>query len=145
MGIMPETAIHLGFDLSEMDEPEKNIQAGVECLRRFGRQFVNIPDSLERIKLTLASYNAGIGHVQDAQRLAEKYGKDPAVWNGSVNEFIRLKSEPKYYTDSVCRYGYLRGTETYNYVNEVLERYAYYRRETAPAIAGKEADSVSHR
>jgi membrane-bound lytic murein transglycosylase F len=138
MGIMPETAIHLGFDLQEMDVPERNIQAGVECLRRFGRQFVNVSDSLERIKLTLASYNAGIGHVQDAQRLAEKYGKDPAVWNGSVNEFIRLKSEPQYYTDSICKYGYLRGTETYNYVNEVIERYEYYKRETAPAVAGKE-------
>ncbi|MDR1407509.1 MAG: transglycosylase SLT domain-containing protein [Tannerella sp.] len=130
MGIMPETASHLGFDPLEMDDPEKNIQAGVECLHRFGQRFVDIPDSLERIKLTLASYNAGIGHIIDAQGLAEKYGKDPGVWSGSVNEFIRLKSEPKYYTDSICKYGYLRGTETYNYVDEVMERYKYYKQET---------------
>jgi membrane-bound lytic murein transglycosylase F len=132
MGIMPETATHLGFDPLDMDDPEKNIQAGVECLRRFGQGFAAIPDTLEQVKLTLASYNAGIGHIQDAQRLAEKYGKDPNIWNGSVNEFIRLKAEPQYYTDSICKYGYLRGVETYNYVDEVLERYDYYKKETAP-------------
>ncbi|MDR2120966.1 MAG: transglycosylase SLT domain-containing protein [Tannerella sp.] len=137
MGIMPETAAHLGFELPEMDEPEKNIQAGVECLRRFGRRFVNVPDSLERIKLTLASYNAGLGHILDAQQLAEKYGRDPDVWSGSVNEFVRLKSEPKYYADSICKYGYLRGAETYNYVTEVFERYEYYKQETARTVAGK--------
>jgi membrane-bound lytic murein transglycosylase F len=132
MGIMPETASHLGFDPLEMDEPEKNIQAGIECLRRFGQGFTDIADAREQIKFTLASYNAGIGHIQDAQRLAQKYGKDPLVWNGSVNEFIRLKAEPQYYTDSICKYGYLRGAETYNYVDEVLERYDYYKKETAP-------------
>ncbi|MDR1331835.1 MAG: transglycosylase SLT domain-containing protein [Tannerella sp.] len=136
MGIMPETASHLGFDPLEMDDPEKNIQAGVECLRRFGQRFADVRDSVERIKLTLASYNAGIGHVLDAQGLAEKYGKDPGIWSGSVNEFIRLKSEPQYYTDSVCKYGYLRGTETYNYVDEVLDRYNYYRQETAATGKG---------
>jgi len=130
MGIMPATAEYLGFTTVEMNEPEKNIQAGVDCLKRFGQRFAAIPDSLERIKFTLASYNAGVGHIIDAQRLAEKYGKNPEIWHGNVDEFIRLKAEPQYYTDSICKFGYLRGTETYNYVIEVLERYDYYQKET---------------
>jgi membrane-bound lytic murein transglycosylase F len=127
MGIMPGTREYLGFQPDDMKDPEKSLQAGVECLRRFGQSFTGVPDSLERIKFTLASYNAGVGHVNDAQRLAGKYGKNPNLWDDHVAEFIRLKSEPEYYTDSICKHGYLRGKETFNYVTEVLERYRYYR------------------
>jgi membrane-bound lytic murein transglycosylase F len=130
MGVMPRTAENFGFEPGDMQDPEKCVRAGVECLRQFGKGFAEAPDSLEQIKLTLASYNAGIGHVYDAQRLAQKYGKDPYVWDDNVAEFIRLKSEPYYYTDSVCNHGYLRGKETYNYVTEVLERYYYYKSAT---------------
>lgn len=131
MGIMPATATGLGFEPEEMQIPEKNLQAGVECLRRFRRGFKEVPDTLEQIKLTLASYNAGIGHIYDAQRLAEKYGKDPQIWDNNVAEFIRLKSDPQYYTDSICKHGYLRGNETFNYVIEVMERYRYYKEKTS--------------
>lgn len=130
MGIMPATAGGLGFKPEEMQIPEKNLQAGIECLRRFKRGFKEVPDPLEQIKLTLASYNAGVGHVYDAQRLAEKYGKSPDIWQDHVAEFIRLKSDPQYYTDSICKHGYLRGNETFNYVTEVLERYQYYKEAT---------------
>lgn len=131
MGIMPATASGLGFEPEEMQIPEKNLQAGIECLMRFRRGFKEVPDTLEQIKLTLASYNAGIGHIYDAQRLAEKYGKDPNIWDNNVAEFIRLKSDPKYYTDTICKHGYLRGNETFNYVIEVLERYRYYKEQTS--------------
>ena len=130
MGIMPATAVHFGFQPEDMQDPEKSIRAGVECLMQFTKGFSEVPDSLELIKLTLASYNAGIGHVYDAQQLAEKYGKNPDIWTDNVAEFILLKSEPQYHTDPVCKFGYLRGKETYNYVAEVLERYNYYKKAT---------------
>ncbi|MDR3267595.1 MAG: transglycosylase SLT domain-containing protein [Tannerella sp.] len=130
MGIMPATSEYLGYQPEEMQDPEKCIQAGIKCLYRFGQTFTETPDSLERIKLTLASYNAGVGHIADAQRLAKKYGKNPDIWNDHVADFIRLKSEPEYYTDSVCKHGYLRGNETLNYVAEVLARYLYYKEAT---------------
>ena len=75
-------------------------------------------------------YNAGIGHIYDAQRLARKYGKDPNKWDNNVAEYIRLKNDPEYYNDPVCKHGYLRGSETYNYVREVLERYHYYKKKS---------------
>lgn len=128
MGIMPGTANALGVAPHELEDPEISIRTGVECLKRFGAGFKDIADPVERIKFTLASYNAGIGHIYDAQRLAEKYGKNPHVWDGHVSEFIRLKGDPQYYTDPVCKHGYLRGKETFNYVHEVMERYNYYMR-----------------
>lgn len=130
MGIMPATAAGLGFKVDEMQNPEKNLMAAVACIQRFRSGFKEVPDSLERLKLTLASYNAGAGHISDAQQLALKYGKNPNIWDDNVAEFVRLKSDPVYYTDSVCKYGYLRGTETFMYVTEVLERYRYYKEKT---------------
>lgn len=130
MGIMPNTAKALGVTPHELKDPDTGIRTGVDCLRRFRQGFSKITDPVEKIKFTLASYNAGIGHVYDAQRLAEKYGKNPLVWDNNVAEFIRLKSDPEYYNDPVCKHGYLRGSETYNYVDEVMQRYKYYKSKT---------------
>lgn len=130
MGIMPNTAKALGVTPHELKDPDTGIRTGVDCLRRFRQGFSKITDPEEKIKFTLASYNAGIGHIYDAQRLAEKYGKDPLVWDNNVAEYIRLKSDPAYYNDPVCKHGYLRGSETYNYVSEVMERFRYYKTQT---------------
>ena len=64
----------------------------MDCLRRFRQGFGKVTDPVEKIKFTLASYNAGIGHIYDAQRLAEKYGKNPYVWDDNVAEYIRRRT-----------------------------------------------------
>jgi membrane-bound lytic murein transglycosylase F len=130
MGIMPSTARRLGVETHELKRPEVGIRTGVECLRRFQQGFNSIEDHDEKIKFTLAAYNSGIGHIYDAQRLAEKYGKNPNVWDDNVAEYVRLKNEPEYYNDPVCRHGYLRGSETYKYVSEILTRYKSYVEKT---------------
>ena len=126
MGIMPNTAKALGVTPHELKDPDVGIRTGVDCLRHFRQGFSDITDAEEQIRFTLAAYNAGIGHVYDAQRLARKYGKDPNRWE-HVSEYIRLKNDPEYYNDPVCKHGYLRGSETFLYVREVMERYYYYR------------------
>ncbi|WP_459190305.1 transglycosylase SLT domain-containing protein [Parabacteroides sp. APC149_11_2_Y6] len=130
MGIMPNTAKALGVTPHELKEPDTGIRTGVDCLRKFRQGFNDITDPVEKIKFTLASYNAGIGHIYDAQRLAKKYGKNPNIWDDNVSEYIRLKNDPEYYNDPVCKHGYLRGSETFNYVREVMERYKYYKQKT---------------
>ena len=84
MGIMPNTARRLGVSPLELKDPDAGIRTGVECLRRFRQGFSEITDPEEKIKFTLAAYNAGIGHVYDAQKLAEKYGKDPLVYVSEI-------------------------------------------------------------
>ena len=130
MGIMPNTARALGVTPHELKDPDIGIRTGVDCLRKFRQGFSEITDPQEKIKFTLASYNAGIGHIYDAQRLAEKYGKNPLIWEDNVAEYIRLKSDPEYYNDPVCKHGYLRGSETFNYVREVIQRFDYYKEKT---------------
>ena len=86
----------------------------------------SLPDSTERINFVLAAYNIGLGHVDDARRLAEKYGKNPDIWKNNVEEFLLKKSIEKYYRDSVVQWGYCRGQEAINYVSQVKENFNHY-------------------
>ncbi len=131
MQLMPATATHLGVEGEQLQNPEINIQAGVKLLKTHQRSLSKIEDEAERTKFVLAAYNAGLGHVFDAMALAEKYGRNSHVWDGHVAEYVLLKSNPEFYNDSICKHGYLRGKETYNYVNEVLLIYDEYKQKIA--------------
>ena len=87
-----------------------------------------IPDKQERIKFILASYNAGLGHVYDAIALADKYGKNKNIWDNNVENYILLKSNEEYFTDPVCKNGYFRGIETYNFVKDIMSRSESYKK-----------------
>ncbi|HLV52375.1 MAG TPA: transglycosylase SLT domain-containing protein, partial [Cryomorphaceae bacterium] len=126
MQIMPSTAEELG--IGDVLDPHENISGGVRYLANLESYFEMIPDSLERIKFTLASFNCGVGHVLDARRLAKKHGLNPNVWKGNVEEMALKLSFPEYFNDPVVYYGYVRGEEPYTYVNQIFERYAHYRR-----------------
>lgn len=126
MQLMPHNAEKYGID--SLSTPEEQIQAGVKFIKLLDKQFQNtIEDKEERTKFVLASYNAGIAHVYDARRLAEKYNKDPNLWEENVDYYLLNKSKPKFYNDSVVKYGYCRGTEPYNFVNDILDRYEHYK------------------
>lgn len=126
MQIMPATARKLGLDSMEVYHPELNLAAGVKYLKSLSRTFKRVEDPDERLKFVLAAYNVGIAHVLDARALAVKYGKNPNIWFDHVDVYIRLKSQPEYYNDPVCKAGYCRGEETHKYVRDVLSRYKRY-------------------
>lgn len=126
MQLMPVTADRFGA--SPASSTEVQIAAGVKFIKYLDDRFRNrITDENERILFILASYNAGPGHIFDAQRLAEKNGKDSSVWFGNVDTFLLLKSNPQYYHDPVVKHGYSRGIESYNFVKQIMERYEHYK------------------
>ncbi len=126
MQLMPQTASFL--NVHDESEVYEHIAAGIRYLKWLdGRLQDEIRDDDERVKFVLASYNAGIGHVLDARRLAEKYGKNPNVWRDNVDYYLLNKSDPKYYRDPVVLHGYARGSEPYYYVSEIQERYRHYK------------------
>lgn len=126
MQMMPHTFELYGIDTTAT--PKKQIIAGSKYLKHLDEQLPEeITNKNERIKFTLASYNSGIGHILDARRLAIKYGKDPNVWTDNVDHFVLNLSDKFYYHDTVVYYGYLRGEETYNFVNEIIRRYEDYK------------------
>jgi len=128
MQIMPATAGSLRGDSSNLQNPAHNIALGVKydgILHKYWME--TIPDSIQAIKFSLASYNIGKGHIYDAQRLAEKYDYDPKIWDGNVEIMIKKLSKSTYYRDSVVRHGYCRGIEAYNYVNRIFTLYQNYQ------------------
>jgi membrane-bound lytic murein transglycosylase F len=126
MQLMPSTADLFGIDSSS--NVEQHIRAGVQLLAWFDRQLKkSVPDPNERIKFILASYNVGIGHILDAQKLAYKYGKNPSIWDDNVEYFLIGKSNRKYYNDPVVRNGYCKGILPSRYVKQILSYYEHYK------------------
>ena len=128
MQLMPATARAMGIPAGKESDPEESIKAGVKYIARLQNIFSKVPDKGEQTKFVLAAYNAGVGHITDAMALAEKYGKNRYLWNHHVDHYILLKSNEDYYQDPVCKNGYFRGTETYNFVREVVERAEVYKK-----------------
>ena len=129
MQVMPNTAKQFGVrHTNELKNPERNLHAGSSYIQWMENHYFN--DSLmkkeERVKFIIASYNVGIGHVTDAQKLAKKYGLNPNVWNEHVEKMILAKMEPKYYKDPVCKHGYCRGKETTTYVENIMNYFYHY-------------------
>jgi membrane-bound lytic murein transglycosylase F len=125
MQIVPETAQRFG-DSTRMAEPEYNLMVGVRYLKWLQEFWKEIPDQNQRTKFILASYNVGEGHVLDARRLAEKFGKNATVWDNNVDSFLVKKAYPAYYRDEVVYNGYCRGSEPYNYVKRVSTIFGHY-------------------
>lgn len=128
MQLMPATARRFGVNVDSAFTPEQSVSAGtlfIEWLDRFWVK--HVPDSMERVKFILASYNAGHGHVLDAWRLAEKYEKDPTKWEGHTEDFLLNMSLKKYYKDDVVENGYCRCKQPVKYVREILSRYEQYK------------------
>lgn len=123
--LMPRTAREFG--VSNPLDPEDNVRGGVKFLQWLTDYWSKrIPDEGERLKFILASYNTGQGHVEDAQRLAEKYGGNPEVWS-DVSYWLLQKSKQQFSTDPVVKFGFCRGVEPVTYVSLILERFDHYR------------------
>lgn len=128
MQVMPETGLRYGADSIDLFDPTSNIRVGTAYLKWLYEYWTQeIPDSNEAAIFALASYNVGLGHIKDAQRLAQKNNFNPHKWDNNVAEMILLKSNPKYYNDEVVLHGYCRGTEPFRYIKDVLALYDHYR------------------
>lgn len=123
MQLMPDVAKELG--VTDCYDPEQNIRGGTKVLQRLMQQFATIPNPEERTKFALASYNAGAGHIRDAQALARKYGRDPARW-ADVSTYVLALQKPEYYRDAVVKNGYMVGRETVAFVGRVASYYRTY-------------------
>ena len=124
MQIMPRTARELH---ANPNNPQQAVEAGCRYLWKLDDQMggaITKPD--ERIKFILGAYNVGLGHIEDAQRLAKKHGNDPALWN-DVAYWLIQKSKRAVYNDPVVKYGYARGTEPVAYVDQILDRFEHYK------------------
>jgi membrane-bound lytic murein transglycosylase F len=125
MQIMPGTADLLGLPRSQMYDPEQNIAAAAKYLGQLEGKFSDIRDRNERLNFVLASYNGGIHHIRDAMALTQRDGKNPHRWR-DVSEYVLKLASPRYYNDPIVKHGYMRGTETVDYVSKIRQRHQGY-------------------
>lgn len=127
MQIMPAVARQFKVNEENIADPEVNIVLATKVLNLIGKCLM-LPDSVDtenRLKLTLASYNCGVGVVTNARKLAASMGCDPNDWQ-DVKEIICAMNTPDMQTDTI-RYNIFRGSrQTIAYVDNVMERYHAY-------------------
>ncbi len=128
MQIMPVVARQFGIPASEITDPRTNIWLGIELLNYIGdnMHFSASASQHDRLCIMLAAYNCGMGHVQDARRLARKEGDNPDSW-AVVAKYLKLKFNPEYYMDEAVLYGQFEDSaQTLAFVRKVLRRYDSY-------------------
>ena len=112
------TAKQMGIK-SRLDA-EQSIRGGAKYFKQLiGRMPARVPDP-DRLWFALASYNIGLGHLNDARNITKQQGGDPDRWV-EVKERLPLLKQKKYYKKT--RYGYARGDEPVNYVENIRRYY----------------------
>ncbi|ATF09710.1 membrane-bound lytic murein transglycosylase MltF [Candidatus Enterovibrio altilux] len=123
--------------------PEHSIRGGAQYLRKMMNR---VPDSIhehERIWFALASYNIGFGHMMDARHLTKAQGGNPDAWV-DVKQRLPLLANRQYYMQT--RYGYARGYEAKNYVENIRRYYQSiigHEQNKGMVIHSEEADNAN--
>lgn len=132
MQIMPSVAGQFDVPVELISNPQTNVWLANKVLNKIATT-LRLPAGIaarERMALVLAAYNSGVGHVNDARRLARLHGENPDSWE-VVARYLTLKSEPEYYKNEVVQCGRFTGSgQTRAYVADVLGRYDKYCRMT---------------
>ena len=134
MQLMPLTGgeVAMKLDIEDLSHPEHNIQAGIFYLRKLYDLFEGAEEA-DRLKLTLAAYNAGLSRVRDAQELAVHLDDAPMQWQ-SVKDALPLLSK-QFYTLHRTIWGqdkpksgwFGNSRETIKYVDSVMDYYDAFR------------------
>ncbi len=142
MQLMPRTAKEMG--VKDINDPASSIRGGIKYLDWLRDRFDADLVISDRLWFTLAAYNAGAGHVQDARRLAGQLGHDPDRWFGHTEQAMLLLGKKQY--AKKARYGYVNGSEPVNYVRDIKQRFEAYVdlsrdvAKTLPGLSGRLPD-----
>jgi membrane-bound lytic murein transglycosylase MltF len=108
MQVRPSTARDKNVGIDNVHELENNIHAGVKYLafirdRYFSDEGLSESD---RLRLTLAAYNAGPAKIQKVRSEAEKMGLDPDRWfrNVEISTLRHVGQEPVRYVSNINKY-----------------------------------------
>lgn len=114
MMLTKDTAAHLG--VTDQLDAKQSIEGGARYLVEIKNGLPEKITEPDRTWLALAAYNVGLGHLQDAQKIAKKLGKDPHKWV-DVKETLPLLQKPQWF--SKTRHGYARGYEPVLFVQNI--------------------------
>ncbi len=112
------TADYIG--INNRLSPVQSIFGGAEY---FAKLLKRLPDNIkepDKTRFALAAYNMGYGHLSDARKLCKKRGLDNTKW-ANLKQVLPLLQRSKWHKQT--RYGYARGKEAVNYVQNIRKYY----------------------
>jgi membrane-bound lytic murein transglycosylase F len=118
--MMLTTSTARAMGIANREHPLQSLRGGARYLRILKQRLPERIAEPDRTWFTLAAYNIGLGHLEDARKLAQKQGKDPDRW-ADVKEVLPLLAKRQYYEKA--RHGYVQGREPVRYVQAI--RYYY--------------------
>ncbi len=110
-----DTAKELG--VSNREDPHQSIKGGAKYIKNLEERLPERILGEDRLYMTLAAYNLGLGHLEDARVLTEKMGGNPNLW-ADVSQYFPLLAKHQYY--STAKHGYARGWEPVTYVQNII-------------------------
>ena len=137
MMLTADTAQAMG--IKDRNDPKQSIFAGARYLAQVREMIPDRVPEPDRTWLTLAAYNVGFGHLEDARIITQALGKDPDSWT-SVRAQLPLLAQGRWYTRA--KRGYARGWEPVQFVDRI-QRYLtlleWQPGEAAPAPGARSA------
>jgi membrane-bound lytic murein transglycosylase F len=117
MMLTGDTAQAMG--IKDRTNPEQSIFAGARYLAQVREMIPERIPEPDRTWLTVAAYNVGFGHLEDARIITQALGKDPDSW-AQVREGLPLLAQERWY--GRAKRGYARGWEPVQFVDRI-QRY----------------------
>ncbi|HPQ25402.1 MAG TPA: membrane-bound lytic murein transglycosylase MltF [Gammaproteobacteria bacterium] len=118
MMLTQSTAQQMG--ISDRNDPQQSIDGGARYLRVVEKKIPERIQEPNRLWLTLAGYNVGFGHLEDARILTERDGASPDLWF-EVKQRLPLLADKAHY--QTVKYGFARGQEAVDYVDKIRNYY----------------------
>jgi membrane-bound lytic murein transglycosylase F len=112
------TAKDLG--VTDREAPSQSIYAGTKYLNQLRNRLPDRIKEPDKTWFSLAAYNIGLGHLEDARILAQKDGANPDLWM-DVSKYLPLLTKKKWYSQT--KYGYARGGEPVRYIENIRRYY----------------------
>jgi membrane-bound lytic murein transglycosylase F len=125
VGLMQVLPRFAKADSASLHDPETNLRTGIDQLADIWRSFDYLPLE-DRWPFTLATYHAGVGHMNDARRIAMDSELDPNRWTGNVAVGLGRLRERVH--NRQTRHGFYRGDTSVIYAESILRRAEVYRR-----------------
>ncbi len=118
MMLTRKTAASLG--VKNRRDPASSIEGGARYYRKMLEKMDPEITQPDRSWMAMAAYNVGYYHLQDARKIARQLGKNDKLWY-EVKEVLPLLAQKKWYKNT--RYGYARGWEPVQYVENIRSYY----------------------